>query len=188
MATFTFTTNNINEAVDILIAIAKREMDNANSVTERVTPIQTGTETVIETPTESVTESVIETTNETSVSSNELTPTEIQGVIDGLVNMSKTELTEMFGDGNDKPYRVIKNVGLRRAKELLGITAHSLREVHSSLESINAAIQLIIKDVSVGGLSHDDMENMFGVRTSKNLFKENTLDEIVETLTLNNFI
>ena len=163
MTTFTFSTNDVNEAMVMMNALI------GVGVKVDVAP----TTTVADTD---------DKANETVVSSTPTTPYtvgEVQAVLNKLSVMSKDELADVFGSGNDKPYRVIKNVGLENAIKTLGAGS---TDVDVTLDDALAAIQYIIKDVSVGGMSHDTMEDLFGVRTSKNLFKENSLDVIVRVL------
>ncbi len=167
MTTFTFTTNDTTEAMTIMNALVGAGVD------VKVAPTVTDETTV------SSDADVTETT------ATPFTVGQLQAALDKMAYMSEDELVETFGSGNDKPYRVIKNVGLESAIKTLDA---GNRDVDVSLEDALDAIQYIVKDISVGGMSHDEMEGLFGVRTSKELFKEHDLDEIVEALKENNFI
>ena len=170
MMTISISFDNVNEALVALNAVKQ-----FNGAVADFTPTVEAKETEpIETET---------TANESPVSSStEVDVNTIQGIINALVNMTPDELESMFGYGNDKPYRVIKNIGFEEAKRKLGDKVDTNIRVMYSLDDVNAAINLITKDVSVGGMSHDTMERLFNVRTSKNLFKQSTLDEIISVL------
>lgn len=161
MMNFTFTTDNANEAMVVMNALVGAGVD------VKVAPTVTDETTV----------SLDTDTTETT--STPFTVGQVQAAIDKMVSMSEDELVDTFGSGNDKPYRVIKNVGLENAIKTLDA---GTRDVDVSLEDALDAIQYIVKDISVGGMSHDEMEDLFGVRTSKELFKEHDLKEIVEAL------
>lgn len=123
-----------------------------------------------------------------SVSTTTIDATAIQGIIDGLVDMDEDELEDMFGEGNNKPYRVLKNFDFEVIKDKLGNQAMPSREIEADLDDVKSAISVIIKDVSVGGLSHAQFNYMFDVKTSKVLFKRYKLDEIVKILKDNDII
>lgn len=110
-----------------------------------------------------------------------LTAGDIGGILKALANMSQQDLEDTFGEGNDKPYRVIKNVGFEQIIGTQGFVYYPI-ETNISLEQAKEAVNYIIKDVSVGGMSHDEMENLFDCRTSKNIFKNYDLNQIVEKL------
>lgn len=129
-----------------------------------------------------------ETPVSNSVSTLTIDTTAIQGIIDGLVDMDEDELEEMFGEGNNKPYRVLKNFDFDVIKDKLGNQAMPSREIEADLDDVKAAINVIIKDVSVGGLSHAQFNDMFDCKTSKVLFKRYKLDEIVRILKDNDII
>lgn len=167
--TITFTTDNANEAMVIMNALV------GAGVKVDVAPTTTSTD-------ETTVSSDADTTETTSTP---FTVGQVQAVLNKLCSMSPYDLVDRFGYVNDKPYRVIKNVGLENAIKTLGTGSV---DVDVSLDDALAAIQYIIKDVSVGGMSHDTMENLFGVRTSKDLFNEHNLKEIVEALKGNNLI
>ena len=178
MTTFTFTTNDATEAMVMMNALVSAGVD----VKAATTPIVIATDTV-------------DKANETTVSSDaDTTETvstpytvgQVQAALNKMCAMTSDELVDTFGFGNDKPYRVIKNVGLENAIKTLDAGSEDVDGV--SLDDVLNAIQYIVKDVSVGGMSHDEMEDLFDVRTSKNLFKENTLKEIVRVLKENDMI
>jgi len=175
MMNFTFTTDNVNEAMTIIEAIRKA------GITTDVAPTTTVTDTVDKADETTVSSD----TDTTDTTSTPFTVGQVQAVLDKLSSMSSYELVDTFGSTNDKPYRVIKNVGLENAIKTLD--AGSV-DVDVSLDDALAAIQYIVKDVSVGGMSHDTMEDLFGVRTSKDLFNEHNIGEIVNTLKENDLI
>ena len=175
MTTFTFTTDNANEAMVMMNALV-----NAG-VKVDVAPTTTVTDTD-DKANETVVSSDADTTETTSTP---YTVGQVQAALNKMCSMSSDELVDAFGSGNDKPYRVIKNVGLENAIKTLDAGS---TDVDVSLDDALNAIQYIVKDVSVGGMSHDEMEDLFDVRTSKNLFKENTLKEIVRVLKENDMI
>lgn len=163
MFNFTITTDNVAEAQAIINAI--------NGVKE-----------------EDVKDSPVTTSATTTPSSDDnMTTSKIQDAIIRLVRMTSEDLVDKFGAGNDKPYKVIRNVGLSYIIRKLEIDRDNY-EVDASYDDVINAIQIIVKDVSEGGLSHNDMEDLFGVRTSKDLFDEYTLDGIVNKLKENSFI
>ena len=185
MMNFTFSTDNVNEAMTIIEAIRK-----AGIVTDAIADVATDVTTDVPDTASVDTDKADETTvssdaDTTDITSTPFTVGQVQAVLDKMCSMSERELIDAFGYANDKPYRVIKNVGLENAIKTLNTGSV---DVNVSLDDALAAIQYIVKDVSVGGMSHNTMEDLFGVRTSKNLFKEHNLNEIVEALKENDLI
>ena len=158
MFNFTISTDNMAEAQAII-----------NAINGQVTIVSTATPSVAPAPAAQ------------QNTSSDVTPAQIEEALDLLCSMSSSELIDKFGEGNDKPYRVIKNLGIPAIVRQLGVTGDTYY-TEADYDDVMNAIQFIIKDVSVGGMSHDQMEDLFGVRTSKNLFAQNTLDEIVRVL------
>lgn len=177
MMNFTFTTDNVNEAMTIIEAIRK-----AGIATDVATDVTDTTSVDTDKANETTVSSDADTTDTTSTP---FTVGQVQAVLDKLCSMSSYDLVDTFGSANDKPYRVIKNVGLENAIKTLGTGSV---DVDVSLDDALAAIQYIVKDVSVGGMSHNTMENLFGVRTSKDLFNEYNIGEIVNALKENDLI
>lgn len=167
MFNFTISTDNVAEAQIIIYAI-NRVMGTVVEEDVKDSPVITSTAT-------------------TSTTDDSVTTSKIQDAVVRLVRMTSEGLVDKFGARNDKPYRVIRNVGLSNIIRELGIDRDNY-EVDASYDDVINAIQIIVKDVSEGGLSHNDMEDLFGVRTSKDLFDEYTLDGIVNKLKENSFI
>ena len=161
MFNFTITTDNVAEAQAIINAINSVSSVSTNN-------------------TQTTTENTSTDTNSSS-SNHPITTNQIAEALDVLANMYPYELEGKFGEGNDKPYRVIKNIGLPAIVEQLGVTGENY-SVRSSYDDVMEAIQYIIKDVSVGGMTHNQMEEAFGVRTSKEIFARESLDAIVDIL------
>lgn len=170
MATFTFTTDNVAEAQAIINALGGNV--NATAVIGKEFDINTPTETDVTPDTQ--------TTRDTDA---RVTPTmiasDIAGIIKALANMDEYELTETFGDEYNKPYRVLKAFSYEDIAKKIDFESIP---TNANLDDINEIIDYIIKDVSIGGMSHNTMKNIFGVRTSKKLFRNFSLDEIVQNI------
>lgn len=181
MMNFTFSTDNVNEAMTIIEAIRK-----AGIATDATADVATDVTDTVSVDTDKADETTVSSDADTTdTTSTPFTVGQVQAVLDKLCSMSSYDLVDTFGSANDKPYRVIKNVGLENAIKTLGTGSV---DVDVSLDDALAAIQYIVKDVSVGGMSHDTMEDLFGVRTSKDLFNEHNIGEIVNALKENDLI
>lgn len=167
MFNFTISTDNVAEAQAIINAI--NSVNNNTSISSA--PINN---------TQTTTENTSTDTNSSS-SNHPITVNQIAEALNTLADMDSDKLEDEFGEGNDKPYRVIKNIGLPAIVRQLGVTGQDY-VVGSSYDDVMNAIQYIIKDVSVGGMTHNQMEEAFGVRTSKEIFATESLDSIVDTL------
>ena len=165
MMNITLTFDNINEAMVALNAVKQ-----FNGAVSDFTP-------AIE-----VTETVSNNTSDATVTTGD-----VQAIINKLVDMSADDLADKF-NGNNKPYRVLKAYSMDRLKDMLGVNADAIPNLN--IDDVNAAIDIIIRDVSDGGLSHDDMEDIFGdgVRTSAKIFNSFSLKEIVDTFKEENMI
>lgn len=161
MFNFTISTDNVAEAQAIINAMAIINTTDGGTKVSNDIPSSTPTPTPI--PDQPV------------------TPEQIAEILKKLSSMSADALVDEFGEGNDKPYRVIKNLSLPVIARQLGVSGFGYY-VETDYDTVINAIQFIVKDVSVGGITHDQMEELFGVRTSKNLFKEFDLDDIVAVL------
>lgn len=173
MTTFTITTDNV--------AVVKAIMANIGGMDDiQVTAAAPVTPTDA-TPVNPTTDTPTPVAPATDVITSDV----VAGLIKTLADMDSSDLVSTFGAGYDKPYRVLKAFSFEDIKAKIVSTPIS---TGSSMYDIKKAIDVIIKDVSDGGLSHDAFEEMFNVRTSKKLFQNFSLDEIVNTLKDNEYI
>lgn len=173
MTTFTITTDNV--------AVVKAIMGNIEGLDNiQVTAAAPVTPTDA-TPVNPATDTPTPVNPATDVITSDV----VAGIIKTLADMSADDLVSTFGAGYDKPYRVLKAFSFEDIKAKI-ISTPIITE--ASMYDIKNAVDVIIKDVSDGGLSHDAFEDMFNVRTSKKLFQDFTLDQIVNTLKDNEYI
>lgn len=170
MFEFNFTTDDINVATAIINAIGGK----AN-----VQVIQTTQVTQQDLDAPQVTETVAD--------DDKLSVNAINTILSRLARMDSDELKEKFGDGNDKPYRIIKNIELEEIADRLSISDVG-NDFDVTYDEAIKAIQFIVKDKSVGGMTHDQMREIFEVSNSAALFREYNISEIVRRLIAKNLI